>query len=125
MRKLARYVVSGGTATAVNLLVLYLLVDHAGMHYLSASVLSFLSSTVVSFTLQKFWTFRNRATERMHFQFALYALITVTNICINTALMYGFVDVLGVWYLAAQVLSGGLIAIASYFTYQKLVFASA
>jgi putative flippase GtrA len=123
--KVCRYIVSGGTATAVNLLILFLLVHFAGVYYLLASIISFISSTVVSFTLQKFWTFGDRARERMHFQFALYAGITAVNIAVNTLLMYLFVTEFGIWYLASQVLSGLIIALMSYFTYQKFVFTTA
>src|ERR1700759_4600334 len=94
--KIARYIVSGGTATAVNLLLLFVLVHFAGVYYLLASIISFIVSTGVSFTLQKFWTFQDRKTEGVHFQAAIYAGITGFNIGVNTVLMYLLVSIFGV-----------------------------
>lgn len=120
---LLRYLLSGGTAAAVLLLVLHVLVAWFGMYYLVASALAFSVSFCVSFLLQKFFTFRDHETERMHTQAALYLVVFLCNIAINTALMYTFVDIVGISYLISQVLTGGIIAMGSYFIYKHLIFA--
>lgn len=123
LQKLARYIISGGTAATINLSTLFLLVHFLHIYYLAASVASFSTALVVSFLMQKFWTFQNAETTGMHFQFARYILTTVTvNLGINTGLMYLFVSILGIWYLAAQVLAGIILAVFSYFIYQMFVF---
>lgn len=123
IQKIARYIISGGIAATTNLSVLFLLVHFLSVHYLLASVASFFTAFVISFTMQKFWTFQNPETTGVHFQLARYLLVTVTvNLGINTGLMYLFVSVLGVWYLLAQVFAGALLAIVSYFIYQHFVF---
>jgi putative flippase GtrA len=122
LQKIARYIISGSTAALVNVGILFVLVDFVHIHYLSASIVSYLLALVVSFSLQKFWTFRESASGAVHTQFALYTVITLVNLGINTALMYAFVSVLGIWYLLAQIISGLLIAVMSYFVYQRFVF---
>ncbi len=122
MHKVLRFIISGCTATAVNLITLFALVHFFAVWYLLASIISVIASTAISFTLQKFWTFRDHTTSGMHFQFMIYVGITAVNICINTALMYLFVSILGIWYLIAQVIASGLIAICNYFSYQQFVF---
>lgn len=122
LKKLVRYLFSGGISFMTNLLGLFLLVHFAHMYYLLASVLSFLIALTVGFTMQKFWTFRDHATDRMHAQFATFTLVATINLGINTVLMYSFVSLLGVWYLLAQVFAALLIATESYFVYKKFVF---
>jgi putative flippase GtrA len=122
--KIVRYIISGGTAAVTNLLLLFLLVQFLQIHYLIASMLAFLCAFGVSFTLQKFWTFNNRETARAHTQLALYLAITLANLGVNTLLMYVFVTELGLWYLLAQIIAGALVALYSYFVYQKFVFTS-
>lgn len=120
--KMARYLVSGGSATLTNLCVLFLLVHFLGMHYLAASVIAFCAGIIVSFTLHKFWTFGNSELSRVHFQLALYLVVAAGNVAANSVLVYIFVEWLALWYLLAQLLASALIAVNSYFIYQAFVF---
>lgn len=122
LRKLVRYVLAGTTAAAGNIGILFVLVEYFHIYYLAASVLSYLGALGLGFTLQKFWTFRDHSTHKTHFQLFLYMGVTTMNLGINTTLMYFFVSVLGIWYIAAQVLAGGAIAVTGYIAYQGFVF---
>ena len=53
--KIVRYLISGGTAAAINLSLLFLLTEFVGMWYLASSVLSFIAGFTASFLFQKFW----------------------------------------------------------------------
>lgn len=120
--KIVRYLISGGTAAAANLLALFLLVHFGRMHYLYASVLAFALSIGVSFTMQKFWTFRDTPLHDMHMQFARYLVIIGFNLFLNTALVYLFVEKAGMWYMFAQILTTAIIAALGYFGYRHVVF---
>jgi putative flippase GtrA len=122
--RVARYIFSGGTAATVNLAALYALVDFFGLYYLTGAVLSFIIAFVVSFLLQKFWTFRNfeKKTDVVQKQVVWYFGIALFNLCLNTTFIYFFVEVLYVWYMLAQFISSGLIAVLSYFLYKLFVF---
>lgn len=122
LRKLIRYLCAGTTAAGANLLILFVLVHYFDVHYLAASIFGVLGSMALGFALQKFWTFKDRVTHRMHFQFLGYISISGMNLIINTGLMYLFVSKLGIWYLAAQVMAGVVIAITGYIGYQHFVF---
>ncbi len=121
-QRLLRYLVAGSTAAAVDLCLIYLLTDRAGLHYLWSAAIAFAAAFFVSFLLQKFWTFEDTATDRMHIQMTMYFFIAIGNLFVNTALMFAFVDWLGMWYLFAQVLASGLIAIESFFIARHVVF---
>ena len=118
--RLLRYLVSGSTSAVIDFLFLYLLTDIWGMHYLFSAILAFIIAFFVSFFLQKFWTFEDDSTERVHEQAVLYFVVAGINLGINTALMYYFVDILGIWYMAAQFLASGLIACESFFISRML-----
>lgn len=120
--RLARFVIAGTTAAAANILILYLLVEFLHIHYLAASVMSFIASIGVGFTLQKFWTFRDHSTSMTHIQLGKYSMITTANLGINTLLMYTFVSILGMWYILAQICAGGVIAFTSYVGNSLFVF---
>lgn len=120
--RIVRFVISGSIAAAGNISVLFILVHFFEMYYLYASICSFFASLGLGFTLQKFWTFRNQSFKGTHVQLVRYAAITTTNLGINTALMYLFVTILGVWYIFAQALAGMIIAVIAYIGHGSLVF---
>lgn len=117
-----RYLIAGGTAAATNLVLLYVFTSLMGIWYLMSAVFAFIIAFVVSFLLQKFWTFTDGSTEKWKSQAMVYLIVTSTNLGLNTLLMYVAVDVFGVHYMLSQFIISGLIACESYFVYQIFVF---
>lgn len=115
--RVLRFLVSGAASAAFNISILYLLVDFVGLYYLAASILSYLVSILFGFALQKFWAFADRSLERSHLQLASFTGVALMNLCINTALMYFFVSIIGFWYIAAQIIAAMLVAGISFFAY--------
>lgn len=122
VKKLIRFFISGGTAAMVHVGVLALLVEIFGLYPVIASAGGFLVAFGVSFTLQKFWTFRDHDTAAAPRQMALYFSIQVSNLLVNMGLMFLLIEVVHVQYLIAQVGVIGVIAIESYYLYTKFVF---
>lgn len=120
--KVLKYLISGGSAAVVNLSVLYISTDILHVWYLASSVLANIIAFFVSFFLQKFWTFNNASVELVKKQLALYLLVAVINLGINTLLMFVFVEYAQLHYLLAQIVTSGLIAIESFFVYQHFIF---
>lgn len=120
--KMVRYLISGGTAAVVFLGLLYLLTDIFGIWYLLSSTLSFIFAFVVSFTLQKLWTFRNTHVYDIKRQLFLYFVTALAGLSANAIFMYVLVDIAGLWYIFAQVLSSGTIAIITFFVYGNIIF---
>lgn len=117
-----RYLVSGGSAATADLGLLYMLTEWFGLHYLLSAALAFIVAFCVSFFLQKFWTFQDHSVERVHSQAVLYFVIAVANLGLNTLLMYIFVEHLHLWYFAAQIFIGTLLACGSFFISKNIVF---
>lgn len=117
-----RYLVAGGSAATADLGLLYVLTEWFGLHYLFSAALAFVVAFCVSFFLQKFWTFQDHSVERVHLQVGLYFVIAVANLLLNTLLMYIFVEHLHLWYFAAQIFIGALLACGSFFISRNFVF---
>lgn len=121
-RRVVRYIVSGGIATASNFVVLYTFTEFLHIWYITSSIFGLLAATAVSFVLQKFWTFQNAGLERVHIQLPLHIALSLANIAINTVLLYGFVQYLHVWYLLAQFINAALLACVNFFIYRHFIF---
>lgn len=118
--ELFRYGISGIIAVAVNLGMFYLL--SMRMWYLYASVIAFILSFLTSFTLQKFWTFRNVSLERIHIQSSISFSVACGNLVFNTLSMYVLVGIFGMHYLYAQAMVTLVIAAESFLINKFVVF---
>lgn len=120
--QIVRYIISGGTSAAVNLSLLYLFTSVFHIWYIYSAIIATSVALIVSFTLQKLWTFQNFSTDRVHVQFPMHATLALSNIALNAALLFAFVEWLHLWYLAAQVVVGAFLACVNYSVYKKLIF---
>lgn len=117
-----RYLFSGGVAFGVDFSSLYIFTEWVKLYYLVSVVFAFLIAVVVSFILQKFWTFQNNSKADLRRQALIYITVAIINTGVNTLLVYLFVEYIGLHYLAAQFFSSGLIAFESFFVYQIFIF---
>lgn len=127
--KLLRYLISGGSAAVVNLGLLFVLTEFVFTNfdnygYVISSDIAVAVAFFVSFVLQKFWTFAEKSIHLVKKQLAMYFVVGVVNLGINTLMMHGLVEyVLGKkHYMIAQIITSGLIAVMSFFVYQHLIF---
>ncbi len=117
-----RFVIAGSFALGVNLAALYFFTDVLGIYYLISTVLAFLVALSVSFTLQKFWTFQDASRDQLHRQIPIYAAMQITNVILNAALMYVFVEYLHIWYLFAQIVISLGLAFVVFFINKAYIF---
>ncbi|MBI3442703.1 MAG: glycosyltransferase [Candidatus Sungbacteria bacterium] len=120
---LARYLLSGILAFAVNLLVLFILTEYFRVWYLYASTDAFIISVVISFLAQKFITFRDRSRARMPYQLTLCIILALMNMGANGVFMYSFVGLLHISYMVSQIFSAAIIALWSLAAYRFIIFA--
>lgn len=120
--RIVRFLISGGSAAAVDLIFLYFFTDVLHIWYVLGTILAFCIAFIVSFMLQKYWTFLNHDHDMIPTQLTYYFCISLINLGLNTVLVYFFVDKVGQHYLVAQILTSGILAIESYFIYKHFIF---
>lgn len=124
-KKIALYIVSGGTAGVVNLIVLYILTEYGHVYYVASEAFAFSAAFFVSFGMQKFLTFKDRSVSRVHAQLGRYLIVMLANLASNTALLFLLVRYGHVWYVLAELAVTALLACVSYFIYQHWIFSAA
>lgn len=122
LSRIGKFVVSGATAAAVHLGLFYALVEVSGVWYLPASAISFSAGFVVSFILQKFWTFESAALAAVPAELFRYAAAGAAGLLANSALLAVFVEVAGVSRFPAQVIAALLVAAGMFVLYGRAVF---
>ena len=98
-------------------MILWLLSSVLGVWYLAASIASYVLAMAYNFFLQRAWTFSGGSGSVMSHAF-LFAAANLLGLAINTAIVYLFVETMGLWYLAAQAVASVLVAVQSFFAYR-------
>jgi len=120
--KLLAYAFVGGICTLLNLAVQWLCTSVIGLHYLVSTLIAFFTLTPVGFWLQKVITFRTpRAAAKI--EWPRYFVTMGASLGANLALMYLFVSLLGVWYLAAALLVTAVLLASNFFVNDRWSFA--
>lgn len=117
-----KFLISGCTATAVDLGFLYFFTDIMKIYYLVSAVIAFILAFFVSFGMQKFWTFRDNSRDKINRQLSQYLTVTLFNLLLNMFGLYIMVEKFNIMYLVAQFFMGGFIAIISFITYRFVIF---
>jgi putative flippase GtrA len=117
-----KFLFSGGFSAIINLGTFAVLAEWVGIWYLYASAAAYSVSFFVNFFLQKFWAFQNQNREQIRKQMGLFLANSLLNLALNTAFMYGLVDVFGVHHILAQALVIGVLAAMNYTLYRLYIF---
>ncbi|QQG37885.1 MAG: bifunctional glycosyltransferase family 2/GtrA family protein [Candidatus Kaiserbacteria bacterium] len=118
--RVVRFLISGGLATVVNLAALYFFTERIGIWYVFSSGLAFIVAFGVSFTTQKYWTFRSMDASKIRRQLPRHLSVAVFNLFLDMGLVFVFVEYFGVWYLLAQVIAGIAISVESFLLFRRI-----
>ena len=122
-RQIIKYLIAGGTSTSADILIYFFLIYFANLWYVASSVISFTIAFWISFGLQKFWTFRDKNTEKIMKQTYLYFFVAITNLGISTLLIYILVDYIHIHKFLSKIFVNATIAVESFFIYRYFIFA--
>lgn len=117
-----KYLFAGGTATLATFFFLWFFTEIFGLWYLLSSVLAFCIAVIISFTLQKLWTFKGEQEKKTHHQFVLFLSFGIFGLGVNAASMFLLVDKAHLWYMLAQFITSAGIAVMNFLFYRLVVF---
>lgn len=125
MSRILRFIVSGGLSAATLMAIFYVLTELAGLWYVAAAVIAWILSLLVSFTLQRTWTFRVSGREGAGGHLAAFVVLGLANTAINAGLLFALVEWAGAPELVAQAGLVLLIAAWNYVIMRRLIFRAA
>ncbi len=122
LAQFTRYGLSGGAAVGTHLAVLAVLVELAGSPAILASLIGFACGTIVNYALQHRFVFARSSGHSLYFP--RYVTVTLATITLNTALFWALSSGLGVFYLAGQVITIGIVVPVSFALNRSFTFAA-
>ena len=107
LAQFTRYGMAGSAAVGVHLAVLAVLVELAGSPAVVASLIGFACGTMANYALQHRFVFSRSNGHGLYFP--RYLAVTLGTMTLNTLLFWTLSSGLGIYYLASQVLTIGVI----------------
>ena len=120
-----RYLVAGGSAFLVDLVLLTLLVEVGGVNYLLANIVGCCAGFATAYTLSIRWVFRYRKYSDLRPEFVIFVLIGLVGIGHNELTMYLVVAGFGLSYVLAKVLATGVTFLFNFVLRKLLLFRAA
>jgi putative flippase GtrA len=109
-----RYIVSGGAGALIQLGTDVIMVEVFGQHYQLGVALGFCLALIVTFYLQKYWTFQDPSRLHVARQFSSYIVIAALSFAGNIFLTEFFVDNFHLHYLIAHMLTIAIVVVGSF-----------
>jgi putative flippase GtrA len=106
-----RFLVAGGSCLLLELACLYAFTEWAGLHYLYSSALAFTISVLVNYWLCRAWVFEGGNKKQSLKAASLFFGSSVAGLGINQLCMYTFVDLMGIYYMAAKLLAAVIVTV--------------
>jgi len=114
MNEFFKFALVGGIGTFVNLVILYLLTEEAGVYYLLSAVISFVFAMTHNFILNKTWAFKENLKLDVGKKYLQFVSVSISVLLINLFFLYIFTEVFGIYYLLSQVLAIGITLIINF-----------
>lgn len=101
MNHLVRFLLVGGGATALQFILMMMLVSLFDVQPVVGSVVGFTVSALVNYQLNRIYTFNSNLPHST--ALPRFAIVAGVGLLINAALMFALVNMMHVFYLHAQV----------------------
>ena len=124
IRQLLRHHATAVVATAVDYLVMVLLVELGSIRPVPATAAGALAGAIASFTMARNFTYRARHVPARA-QAWRYALVSAASLGLNTAGEHLFANVLGLQYFVARVVTSIIVSNAWNYPLQRFFVFSA
>lgn len=121
-KAIIKFFISGAVAGTSDLILLFIFHGLLYWNIILSTSLAFILAFVVSFSLQKLWTFRNNDKKKTLRQFVLYFLTALINLNLNGFFMHILVNELGWWYLLSQLVINLLLGVINFLVYKFIIF---
>ncbi|MFA5023644.1 MAG: GtrA family protein [Patescibacteria group bacterium] len=121
-KSIVKFFIAGCFAGATDIVFLFLFHGLLKWELVLSTSLAFVLSFLVSFTLQKFWTFRNYDEKETVNQLFLYILNAFIGLNINGFLMHLLVVKFNIWYILSQIMVNLFLGFCNFLIYKFIIF---
>jgi putative flippase GtrA len=123
VRQFLRYIVAGGSALGLHLLLMTILIETGSSGEIAASAAGFIAGCLLNYTLQYYITF---ASEVNHQSAVLrYTAVTLAMLILNLLIFKALLMLTGSSWVTAQLLASGVVFVGNFLINRRFTFAAA
>ncbi|MFV0471539.1 MAG: GtrA family protein [Paludibacteraceae bacterium] len=117
-----RYFVSGGIAFVVDFLLLYLLTEKIGLHYIVSTIISFLAGLTITYLLSIYWVYDNRRFDNRKIELIIFILLGAVGLALTSFLMWLFTDIFHIYYMISKIFTTIVVSLWNFIAKKILLF---
>jgi putative flippase GtrA len=117
-----RYGLGSTLSYLINLVIIWLMTDIFGVHYLLSSIAGYASIVITSYIFSVTWIFTERKIASRKKEFVAFTLITIFAILMNLVSMWFFTDQLGWHYIISNITTNFLATLWGYIPKKIFLF---
>jgi len=121
-KSIIKFIIAGGLAGGTDLILLFVFHGLLKIEIVLSTSSAFILSFLVSFGLQKFWTFRNYCQDKVVQQLFLYIINALLGLYLNGLGMHLLVNKYALWYILAQIIVNLFLAVMNFIVYKFIIF---
>lgn len=120
-KRFGRFALVGLASLAVEYILLILLVEWCGMHYLAATSASFLAGVAVNYLLSVRFVFAHRDDISRRREFTIFAILSAVGLAMNGLYMFVGVQLLNMGYQLMKAVSTFFVTWYNYFSRRRFL----
>ena len=118
--EIASFLWVGAVTFMADYVILFVLTEYLGMYFLCSSACSFLIALILNYFLCVRFVFK--PVNKQSWQHGIiFILFSLSGLLLNQLLMWFFVSIAGMYYMAAKIFSACLVTIWNFLTKRKAV----
>lgn len=114
-KSLYRFVIVGTLGFCVNAIILWYLHKHLGWGLLSSQIIAGEVAIISNFFWHNFWTYDDAVSDKLTKRFIEFQGSSISGMAITTLLLVIFTEIVGLNYLIALAIAGGVAMFWNYF----------
>jgi len=115
------YFIIAGFCSLVDLGILYALTDLAGLFYLFSATFGFIAAQSLNYYLNRTFNFKSKS-KKIGKQLTMFIAVNTLGLGISLAILAFLVEVLGLWYILARIISMLIAFNFNYFVHKRYTF---
>ncbi len=121
VKRFAKYTAVGTTSFSFDLILLYLMTEFLGVHYLFSATFAFILANTLNYALNRYWGFR-QTKQKVIKGYVYLMIINTLSLVLIITFMAMLVEIFLFNYLIARILVGILIGLLNFTLNSKITF---
>lgn len=121
IKQVLRFGIVGGLAFLIDFITLYICTDFLGIYYLISSFISFSVSTIFNYIASVNWVFNVNEKNSKSKNFVFFVVFSIIGLIINQIIMWFSVEIIGLYYLLAKIISTVIVMIFNFITRKEFL----